>query len=60
MRNDNCYFKVTKNKITRLALKDTKYQHMDGMFTGQTAIGSSKDPVTATKVLVNFAKENES
>ena len=59
MRNDNCYFKVTKNKITRLALKDTKYQYMDGMFTGQTAIGSSKDPVTAAKVLVNFAKENE-
>ncbi len=59
MRNDNCSFKVTKNKITRLALKDTKYQHMDGMFTGQTAIGSSEDPVTAAKVLVNFAKENE-
>ena len=43
MRNDNCYFKVTKNKITRLALKDTKYQHMDEMFSGPTAIGSSKD-----------------
>ena len=59
MRNDNCNFKVTKNKITRLALKDTKYQHMDGMFSGPTAIGSSKDPVMAAKVLVNFAKENE-
>ena len=59
LRNDNCNFKVTKNKITRLALKDTKYQHMDGMFTGPTAIGSSKDPVMAAKVLVDFAKENE-
>ena len=59
MRNDNCNFKVTKNKITRLALKDTKYQHMDEMFCGPTAIGSSKDPVMAAKVLVNFAKENE-
>ena len=59
MRNDNCLFKVTKNKITRLALKDTKYQHMDEMFRGPTAIGSSKDPVMAAKVLVNFANENE-
>ncbi len=59
MRNDNCSFKVTKNKITRLALKDTKYQHMDEMFRGPTAIGSSADPVMAAKILVNFAKENE-
>ena len=59
MRHDNCNFKVTKNKITRLALKDTKYQYMDEMFSGPTAIGSSKDPVMAAKVLVDFAKENE-
>jgi large subunit ribosomal protein L10 len=59
MRNENCLFKVTKNKITRLALKDTKYQHMDDMFRGPTAIGSSKDPVMAAKVLVDFANENE-
>ena len=59
MRNDNCLFKVTKNKLTRLALKDTKYKHMDEMFRGPTAIGSSKDPVMAAKVLVNFANENE-
>ena len=59
MRNENCLFKVTKNKLTRLALKDTKYQHMDEMFRGPTAIGSSKDPVMAAKVLVNFANENE-
>ena len=59
MREENCNFKVTKNKITRLALKDTKYQHMDEMFRGPTAIGSSKDPVMAAKILVDFAKENE-
>ena len=59
MRNDNCSFKVTKNKLTRLALKVTKYQHMDEMFRGPTAIGSSKDPVMAAKVLVDFANENE-
>jgi len=59
MRNENCNFKVTKNRIARIALKDTKYQHMDTMFQGPTAIGSSKDPVMAAKILVDFAKENE-
>ena len=59
MRDENCYFKVTKNKLTKLALKDTIYQHMDEMFSGPTAIGSSKDPVMAAKVLVNFATEND-
>ena len=59
MREDNCNFKVTKNKIARLALKETKYRYMDDMFKGPTAIGSSNDPVMAAKVLVNFANENE-
>ena len=59
MRNENCNFKVTKNRIARIALKDTKYQHMNDMFKGPTAIGSSKDPVMAAKILVDFAKENE-
>ena len=59
MRNENCNFKVTKNRIARIALKDTKYQHMDTMFKGPTAIGSSKDPVMAAKILVDFAKDNE-
>ena len=59
MRDENCNFKVTKNRIARIALKDTKYQHMESMFSGPTAIGSSKDPVMAAKVLVDFAKKNE-
>jgi large subunit ribosomal protein L10 len=59
MRNENCNFKVTKNRIARIALKDTKYQHIDTMFKGPTAVGSSKDPVMAAKVLVNFAKDND-
>jgi len=59
MREENCNFKVTKNKIARLALKETKYRYMDDMFKGPTAIGSSNDPVMAAKVLVDFAKDNE-
>ena len=59
MRNQNCNFKVTKNRIARIALRDTKYQHMDSMFKGPTAIGSSNDPVMAAKILGDYAKENE-
>ena len=59
MRDENCDFKVTKNRIARIALKNTKYQHMESLFSGPTAIGSSKDPVMAAKVLVDFAKKNE-
>ena len=59
MREGNCKFKVTKNRIARIALKDTKYQHMETMFSGPTAIGSSEDPVMAAKILVDFAKNNE-
>ena len=59
MRDANCSFKVTKNRIAKIALKDTKYQHMEAMFSGPTAIGSSEDPVMAAKVLVDFAKTNE-
>ncbi len=59
MRNANCKFKVTKNKIVKLALKNTKFEHLDNLFTGPTAIGSSEDAIAPAKVLVNFTKESE-
>ena len=59
MRNSNCKFKVTKNKIVKLALKNTKFEHLDGLFTGPTAIGSSEDAIAPAKVLVDFTKESE-
>ena len=59
MRNSNCKFKVTKNKIVKLALKNTKFEHLDSLFTGPTAIGSSEDTIAPAKVLVDFSKESE-
>ena len=59
MRDANCKFKVTKNKIVKLALKKTKFEHLDNLFTGPTAIGSSEDAIAPAKVLVNFTKESE-
>ena len=52
-------FKVTKNRLTRLALEGTKYQTLQSLFTGPTAIAYSEDPVAAAKVCVEFANKNE-
>lgn len=58
-RNAGAGFRVTKNRLTRLALVGTKFQGLDKLFTGPTAIAYSKDPVAAAKVVVDFAKANE-
>ena len=59
MRDANCKFKVTKNKIVKLALKNTNFEHLDSLFTGPTAIGTSEDAIAAAKVLFNFTKKTE-
>lgn len=59
MRDAGCSFKVTKNRLARLALAGTKFEHLSPMFTGPTAIAYSKDPVAAAKVAVEFAGKNE-
>jgi len=52
-------FKVTKNRLTRLALAGTKFEGISDLFTGPTAIAVSKDPVAAAKVVAEFAKTND-
>ena len=59
MREAGASFKVTKNRLTRRALEGTKYQPLESLFTGPTAIAYSDDPVAAAKAAVNFAKDNE-
>lgn len=51
--------RVTKNRITRLALKDSGFEGLDEFFKGPTIIAYSKDPISACKVSVEFAKSNE-
>ena len=53
MRAAGAGFKVTKNRLTRLALKDTKFEGLSDLFTGPTAIAYSDDPVAAAKVSVD-------
>ena len=59
MRDAGANFKVTKNRLTKIALKDTQYSQIDDLFSGPTAIAYADDPVTPAKVVADFAKGNE-
>lgn len=59
VREAGASFKVTKNRLTRLALEGTKFQALQSLMTGPTALAFSEDPVAAAKVCVEFAKQNE-
>ena len=59
MRAAGATYKVIKNRLTKRALEGTKFQALQPLFTGPTAISYSADPVAAAKVCVAFAKKNE-
>ena len=59
MREAGARYKVTKNRLARLALQGTQYEALVDQFTGPTAIATSSDPVAAAKVAVKFANEND-
>ena len=56
--NSGCNIKVTKNRLTKLALEGTNKSELSDLFNGPTAIAYSNDPVQLTKLLTNFAKNN--
>jgi large subunit ribosomal protein L10 len=59
MRDAGASFKVAKNRLAKRALEGTPVAGISDLFSGPTGIGYSDDPVSAPKVLVAFAKENE-
>lgn len=59
MREQGALFKVTKNRLTRLALKGTQFEPLSDLFVGPTAIAYSEDPIAAAKVAVKYADDNE-
>ena len=59
MREAGALLKVTKNRITKIALKDTQHEEAISLFSGQTGVALSKDPITLAKTLVNFQKKND-
>jgi len=58
MREHGIKFQITKNRITKLALKNSKCQNLTNLFTGPTAVALSKDAITSAKILTKFSKEN--
>ncbi len=52
-------FRVTKNRLTKIALEDTSFAELAELFVGPTAIAFSADPVAAARVVVDYAKKND-
>ena len=59
MREAGASYKVAKNRLAKLALKDTDYTSIEEYLTGPTALAYSADPVAAAKAVVEFAKTND-
>jgi len=59
IKSANSIFKVAKNTLARRALKDTNFEVLDKLFVGPTSIAYSDDPVSTSKAMIDFAKENE-
>ena len=59
MREHGIIFKITKNRITKLALEKTKCKELSNLFTGPTAVAMSEDAITSAKILTKFSKDNK-
>ena len=59
MREHGIIFKITKNKITKLALEKTRCKDLSNLFTGPTAVALSQDAIASAKILTNFSKDNK-
>ncbi len=51
--------KVAKNKLVKLALKDTNAAGVADLMKGPTILAFSKDPIAAAKAAVTYAKGND-
>ena len=49
MREAGASYRVTKNRLSRLALDDTEFKELGDLFTGPIGLAYSMDPVAAAK-----------
>ncbi len=59
MRAAGVTFRVTKNRLATRALDGTKFDGLQPLLKGPTALAWSADPVAAAKAAVEFARTNE-
>ena len=57
MRESRAKFKVTKNRLAKIAITDTQYENIANLFNGPTAVAYSADPVAPAKISVEFEKK---
>ncbi len=58
MREGEASFRVVKNNLARIAVKEVGLEEMGPYLKGPAALAFSKDPINAAKVAVKYAKEN--
>ncbi|MGF1649111.1 MAG: 50S ribosomal protein L10 [Hyphomicrobiaceae bacterium] len=51
--------RVAKNRLAKIALRETPAEGMAGLLTGPTCLAYSADPVAAAKIAIGYAKEND-
>ena len=56
---NNATFKVAKNTLAKRAIKETYFEKLEDFFVGPTSVAYSNDPVSTSKVIIDFAKSNE-
>jgi large subunit ribosomal protein L10 len=59
MREHGIKFQITKNRITKIALENSKCKDLANLFTGPTAVAMSNDAISSAKILTNFSKDNK-
>lgn len=59
VRNNGSKIKITKNKLTKIALQDTQFENVSELLTGPTAICYGEDPVGTCKAIAKFANDND-
>lgn len=58
-RESGVYLRVLKNTLARRAVAGTPFEGLSDKLVGPLIYGISKDPVTAAKVMADFAKSND-
>lgn len=58
-RKAGAKLKVTKNLLAKRAIAGTTYAKLDSLFKGPTITAFANEPVSAAKVLSDFAKKND-
>lgn len=59
LRENGILFKITKNRITKLAVKDSPCKDLEQYFSGPTVAAVSSDPFLSARILHKFSKKND-